>query len=449
MLVAGRRGGKTLSAAWEVVYYALHPETFHWDSRRVTSSEPLHIWVLVPNFTSSGRAAMRTIEKVLREAGLKPMEDYKWNRGQNTIEFLATGSFLEFKSAEQADQLIGAGIDILWIDEAAAIVNQDAYDYASPALDDKEGIVWCTSTPRGKNWWYDLFWGARAQEDTGVGSVEYRSCDNPHYPKERWLYRKATYHPLLFKQEYMAAFDSMAGKALAGEWLHYYEWDELPLREAGLSPVGVSGKLNLAALDLDVYIGIDPAISVSDRADRFAAAVLGVAKDKSRAFILDVIAERIPFPEQLDLIQTLFLRYRPHYIGVEAVAYQAALAQQALRLEGLPPIVPVMNRAKKADRIMAMGPIFKLGRVAIRQEHKDFIDEWLDYDPELKHPKDDTLDAVEIALGAAGVLLPGLPPPVEEKPAGSMEELAARFVRDLERRDPRTATFFDDNVGEW
>jgi hypothetical protein len=192
--VAGRRGGKTLSAAWEVAYYALHPSAFHWDAHRSESDVPLHVWVLVPDFSSSGRAAMRTLEAVFRQAGLKPNDDYKWNRSENWIEF-NNGSFLEFKTAEQADQLIGAGIDILWMDEAGAIPTQDAYDYASPALDDKLGIVWCTSTPRGKNWWYSLFWGDRAQEDRNIGTVEYRSCDNPYFPKEAWLYRQGHLPP--------------------------------------------------------------------------------------------------------------------------------------------------------------------------------------------------------------------------------------------------------------
>jgi phage terminase large subunit-like protein len=446
--VAGRRGGKTLSAAWEVAFYALHPSAFHWDAHRSESDVPLHVWVLVPDFSSSGRAAMRTLEAVFRQAGLKPNDDYKWNRSNNWIEF-ANGSFLEFKSAVQADQLIGAGIDILWMDEAGAIPTQEAYDYASPALDDKLGIVWCTSTPRGKNWWYSLFWGDRAQEDRNIGTVEYRSCDNPYFPKEAWLYRQATYHPLLFKQEFMAAFDSMAGKALSGEWLHYYDLAELPLKDPARGHLTESGQLLIANVDLDFFVGIDPAISTTG--DRFAAVVLGVPKNRERVFILDVIADRIPFPEQVDLIQTLFLKWRPQYIGVESVAYQAALAQQAMRIAGMPPIVPVMTRNKKAERIMAMGPIFKLGKVALRSEFKDFIDEWLDYDPEVKTAKDDVLDATEITLGAAGILLPGLPALPEETPAGSVDELAQRAIKQLEQMGDlrRGGAGWDENVGEW
>jgi hypothetical protein len=115
----------------------------------------------------------------------------------------------------------------------------------------------------------------------------------------------------------------------------------------------------------------------------------------------------------------------------------------------MPPIVPMMTRNKKAERIMAMGPVFKLGKVALRSEFKDFIDEWLDYDPELKQPKDDVLDATEITLSVAGILLPGMPEVPEERPAASIEELAHREVRSLDRDWMRGGASFDEDIGEW
>jgi predicted phage terminase large subunit-like protein len=452
MLVAGRRGGKTLSAAWEVAYYCLNPEAFHWDAHREVSDESLHVWILVPNFKSSGRAAMRTLQKVLKEAGCTAGVEYKWNRGENFIEF-ANGTFVEFKTAEQADNLVGAGIHILWMDEAAIIPNQDAYDYASPALDDNMGIVIGTTTPRGKNWFFKLFWSDDAQEDDDIGTVEYRSIDNPFFPKKAWLYRLKTYHPLRFKQEFMAAFDSMAGKALSGEWLQYYETEDIPLHDPKLGHYvkTADGQLRprYENFALDYYIGIDPAIAVTDSADRFAVAVIGVPKEKSGiVYVLDVIATKISFPDQLQLIEELHIKWRPHYFGIESVAYQAALAQQAARLPGLPPIIPVMSRAKKEQRIMAMSPLFKLGKVLIRSEFKDFIDEWLMYDPEMKNPSDDTLDAMEIALGTAGIILPGLPQNPDQKPAGSIDELAERFRRDIEQSTEMRGV--DETLGaEW
>jgi len=91
--------------------------------------------------------------------------------------------------------------------------------------------------------------------------------------------------------------------------------------------------------------------------------------------------------------------------GIESNAYQAALVQQAERLPSMPPIVPIFAKGKKYERIMAMSPLFRIGKVQIRAEHRDFIDEWINYDASISNPKDDCLDSVEIALRTAGALL--------------------------------------------
>lgn len=448
MLAAGRRGGKTMSAAWETIFYALHPEHYWRDAHGTDNDEPLHIWVLVPNFKSSGRAAMRTIAKAFRDAGLKPGEHFKWNRGENYIEF-ANGSFLEFKTAEQADQLIGAGIHILWVDEAATIPNEDAYEYASPALDDNMGIVWGTTTPRGKNWFFKTFWGPQAQKDDEIGSVEYRSIDNPHFPSAAWAYRKKHYHPLRFKQEYEAAFDSTAGKELSGEWLHYYELDDLPLKDPNKGVLRTDGTMRLENLALDFYVGVDPASSLNDRADHFAVSIIGVAENMD-VFLLDTIKTRIAFHEQVTTIQQLHYRWRPHYFGVDATAYQAVLAQQLQRLPSLPPVIPVYTQGKKkSHRILAMAPVFTIGKVRVRSDHKDFIDEWINYDSELRNPEDDLLDATEIALGTAGILLAGLPQAEDEQPASSMDELAERLRRGMVAASESTRALDETLGSEW
>lgn len=423
-LVAGRRGGKTLSAAWDVVFYALNPEDFHWDVHKKKDDRPLHIWVLVPNFSSAGRAAKRAILKdVLKKAGFERDRDYRYNQGENWIEF-PNGSILEFKTAEQADSLVGAGIDILWIDEAAVIPTNVAYEYATPALDDHLGIVIGTTTPRGKNWFYDLGWSPEAYDDETIGTVEYTSIHNPFFSKDRWLYRKRRYHPLKFKQEYMAAFDSMAGKDLHGDWLITYELDELPLKNPSLGAQRPDGSLKIENLDLDVFIGVDPAISLADDADSFAYAVLGLAKDKTQAFLLDTWKGRIDFPDQLKLVSELHLKWRPIFIGIEAVAYQAALSQMAKRISTMPNIIPQLAPGKKNDRILSMSPSFKIGQVRIRGEHKDFIDQWLDFDSSRRNQKDDMLDAAEIALRTAGFILPGFPDESDTEKAKTIEELA-------------------------
>src|SRR3970040_705338 len=49
-LVAGRRGGKTLSAAWDLMFYMLHPEAYHYDFHGRNSDEPLVAWVVTKDY---------------------------------------------------------------------------------------------------------------------------------------------------------------------------------------------------------------------------------------------------------------------------------------------------------------------------------------------------------------------------------------------------------------
>ena len=288
--------------------------------------------------------------------------------------------------------LRGAGLDILWMDEAAFIRSEEPWQVMRPALSDKQGLLITTTTPDGKNWFYDEFWNKDSLADPNQGRVEYRSIDNPYFPKSEWEYTRQRYHPLLFAQEYMAAFDSMAGRDLAGEWLKYYSDEDLP-RE----PDGSLEKLRK-------YIGVDPAVSMSGKGDRFVLTVVGVSKG-NQVFLLDQYAAKIPFVDQLEKIQEYYLRYQPELIGIESNAYQAALVQQAERLPSMPPIIPILAKGKKYERIMAMSPLFRIGKVRIKGEQRDFIDEWINYDASVSNPKDDCLDSCEIALRTAGALL--------------------------------------------
>lgn len=390
-LVAGRRGGKTLSAAWETLFYATHPEQFHWDAHGRKADDPLWIWELSDTY-KLGRPALLTFLKVTRAAGLVPGRDFNFNKTEKVFEF-PDGTLLEFKSADDPESLRGAGLDILWMDEAAFIARKDAYVVVYPALSDKQGLVISTTTPKGKNWFYDMFWNAKALQDPNVGSVEYRSVDNPYFLEEEWKEAQVNYHPLMFKQEFMAMFDAMAGVELSGEWLHYYTMKDVPRLPGSKRP------------DLKVYMAVDPAVSLSDANDRFAVAVVGVARDNSQVYILETFAGRIPFPEQVEKIQEMSAAWRPEIIGIEAQAYQRALIQQLERSVISLPILPILNATKKMERIMGMAPVFKIGKVKVHERQSDFIDEWLNYDSTLKNPKDDVLDAVEMALRTAGVLI--------------------------------------------
>jgi phage terminase large subunit-like protein len=366
------------------------------------------------------------MRKVITDAGLIIGKDVKENRGDLRFEF-ANGSLVEFKSAEDPQSLRGAGLDILWMDEAAFIKSEEAWLVTRPSLSDKQGMLVTTTTPDGKNWFYDEFWGTDAMKDHNIGRVEYRSIDNPYFAKTEWEYVKRRYHPLLFNQEYCAAFDSMAGRDLAGDWLKYYTEEDLRDDE---------GK----PLKLRKYMGVDPAVSMSGKGDRFVISVVGVS-NSNQVFLLEQYAARIPFAEQLERIEEYYINWKPEIIGIESNAYQAALVQQAERLPSMPPIVPIFAKGKKYERILAMSPLFRIGKIRVKKDHRDFIDEWINYDASMSKPKDDCLDSVEIALRCAGALLGDYA--TEAKPNNNLPDWVLADRPGASRKE----NFVDDDMG--
>jgi predicted phage terminase large subunit-like protein len=406
-LVAGRRGGKTLSAIWEVLYYVLHPEEYWLHFHGVESSKPLWVWVLAKDY-KVGNAARLGFREACKDV-LKYGDDYREHKGERFFEF-TNDSLVEFKTADDPQNLRGAGLHMLWIDEAAFIPDDTAWGVVSPALSDKQGALITTTTPDGKNWYYDEWWTGAAVLDEKVGRVEYTSLDNHYFPPEEWKYQLGRMHPMQFKREFMASFDSMAGKDLAGDWLTYYDKKEL------------EGKR------LFTYMGVDPAISQSDRADMFAMSLIGVEEHTNDVYLLELLVGRYPFPDQIQLIQEWHLKYRPQLIGIEATAYQASLEQQVSRLASMPPTMAVTAKGKKSERILSMAPVFRIGKVRIRKDHGAFIEQWVDYDSNLKNPKDDALDAVEIALRTAGVLLPEMYEVKAAKYDNSIDAIVRRSI---------------------
>ncbi|MEM2960722.1 MAG: terminase family protein [Halobacteria archaeon] len=422
-IVAGRRGGKTLSVARETVFYMLHPDQYWKDFHNQEKEDPLLGWIVTAKY-EMGLWALLEIRKALKDAGLVPGRDYKEHKSNRWFEF-ENGSFLLFKTADEPDSLRGAGLNWLWFDEASFIPDERAWLVSGAAIADKVGSFVSSTTPNEKNWFYNYFWSPELLQDPDQARIEFWSIDNPYFSTQEWLRFKREYHPMIFKREFQASFDAMAGKELSGDWLHFYELSDIDyLRK----PDGT--------YDMDIYVAVDPAISLSDSADKFAISAIGITKDRVQGYLLDQWVGRIPFPEQVEKIQEWHLKWKPSYIGIERQAYQAALVQQTQRLQSLPPIVPLWTRGKKHERILAMAPLFRIGRIKIRKEHIDFINEWINYDSERRNPEDDALDSVELCLRMA-VLVPSTRlPELEEEPpmdfsyaattASMWEKIAAR-----------------------
>ena len=66
------------------------------------------------------------------------------------------GTTVEGMSCENPDSLVGEGVDLLIIDEAAKMQRKIWDMYLSPTLIDRKGKAIFITTPEGFNWIYDF-----------------------------------------------------------------------------------------------------------------------------------------------------------------------------------------------------------------------------------------------------------------------------------------------------
>lgn len=127
---------------------------------------------------------------------------------------LSNGTHIECRSEENPDQLIGEGLDLIVLAEAARLKHRTWDQYLRPALADRRGAALLTSTPRGFNWFFDFFnRGQKGHPDYEEGweSWQIPSRMNPLLSEEEIAEAKRTSTPEAFSQEWEANFISYGG----------------------------------------------------------------------------------------------------------------------------------------------------------------------------------------------------------------------------------------------
>ena len=119
---------------------------------------------------------------------------------------LINGSAIEFKSADRFDNLRGARVDFLVIDEAA-LVDRDAWEATlRPTLSDTQGRAMFISTPRGRNWFYELYVRGQDPQYPEYESFSFPTSSSPYIKDEEIAEARATLPSDVFRQEYRAEF---------------------------------------------------------------------------------------------------------------------------------------------------------------------------------------------------------------------------------------------------
>jgi len=188
VLSAGRRWGKTRLGVNECLDAAAQGGRAWWVSPSYKTSEV-------------GWRPLRQIARKLPGAEI---------RLGDRIVILPGGGFVAVRSADNPDSLRGEGLDFVVMDECAFMQKEAWTEAIRPALSDRQGKALFISTPKGRNWFWEVYQrGVNGEE--GWQAWTFPTANNPFIAKSEIEAAKRDLPEMIFRQEYLAEFIDDSG----------------------------------------------------------------------------------------------------------------------------------------------------------------------------------------------------------------------------------------------
>ena len=257
------------------------------------------------------------------------------NSNVNNLDLtLVNGSKIGLRGSDRPDTLRGLSIKHLVLDEAA-FVKEGLYETVlRPALSDRMGSALFIGTPAGRNWFYDLFMGAKEGGLHDHKAWHFTSYDNPTIPKSEIDHAKGTLPAHAFHQEYMASFDATESQFFKREQFEIVE--DIPRNPNG--GVCIAGD-HYIACDLAGFKGNGPRRDKSR--DSSAIAVVFVTDD-GHWYVRDIITGQWSLNETAQNIFKAVDKYKPVSVGIEK-----GISKQAV----MTPLEDIMRRTHRVFRV--------------------------------------------------------------------------------------------------
>jgi len=195
-LTTGRQWGKTILAENLLLKWAL------------TNNQANCMWVS-PVYAQ----ANKVFEELLKAIQDTPVFQ-SYNKGNLSLTFV-NGSVIHFKSAERYDNLRGFTLDYLVIDEAAFIKDNVWNMILKPTILVKGKKVLFISTPKGKNFLFELHLRGIDIDQKNYISLRGTSYDTPFIDKSEVEEAKRALPEDIFKQEILGEFIDNGGEVFA------------------------------------------------------------------------------------------------------------------------------------------------------------------------------------------------------------------------------------------
>ena len=192
----GRQFGKSLMGINLALYWAIN------------NSNVKILWVS-PVYSQSTKVQKEIIQAIGGTDIVKSA-----NYSSNEIE-LKNGSTIIFRSAERYDNIRGLTVDYGIIDEAAFCKDEAYSEAIKPVFLVRGKKILFISTPKGKNWFYNLFQLGKSHDHPNYIAYTGSSYDTPFINDEEIEDAKRTLPEKVFEQEYLAKFIDGGGEVFA------------------------------------------------------------------------------------------------------------------------------------------------------------------------------------------------------------------------------------------
>lgn len=279
-LISGIQGGKTrVGGLWMMKQIAKY-------------DGPQEAFIIAgPNFKLMEKSTIPWTLHLLKGCGVYNKNDHKFTlNGGGTVWF---ASMTDDQSVEGA-----TNVRAIWLDEAG-LIRLNSWINILGRSSFKQCQIFITTTPYSLNWLYtDLYRPWQKGELDNVDVIQFRSIDNPYFPKEEYELQKSRLDPRVFERKYGGTFQRMAG-------LVYGEFD---LRNI-CDPFLITDKYRVVA-------GVDFGYS-----NPFAVSIRAIEKTGENDYqIGEFYKAFLTAPEKVEVCQQLKKRYgiRQFYCDSEA-----------------------------------------------------------------------------------------------------------------------------------
>lgn len=192
VIIRGRRGGKTEEELQGIIMDAV--------------TNPGRHWLVGPNYRQIKSIAWTRLKAILsvdKDWIFNEQELYAHN--PNILDDKGTPTRIELKGADKEDSLVGVALKSLRMDEAALVRAEVFSRVLRPMLADYVAPAYFYSTPRGRNWLYDLYMRG-INGDAGWRSWRQPTSINKYITQAEIDESRRDMSEQLFAQEFMAEF---------------------------------------------------------------------------------------------------------------------------------------------------------------------------------------------------------------------------------------------------